>query len=63
MIDESNKAIDDMKKEFVDIRTISSERKCTDLIKNQEELVAADKARKENRQGIQEICRMQGSKS
>jgi len=38
-----------MKAEFTDIRVIPYDRKCQDLLKNQEELIAADKARKENR--------------
>lgn len=33
------------------------------IIRYQEELLAADKSRKENRMGIQEICRMTGSLS
>ena len=33
------------------------------LVELQEELINADKARKENRQGIQEVCRMSGSLS
>ena len=52
-----------MKREFIDIRKINYERKCKELNENEDELIAADKARKENRQGIQEICRMLGSKS
>ena len=38
-----------MEKEFVDIRVVPHDRKCADLIRNQEELIEADKSRKENR--------------
>ena len=31
------------------------------LVEHQEDLIKADKNRKENRRGIQEICRMRGS--
>jgi len=35
--------------------------KMTELVQHQEDLIKADKARKENRQGVQEVCRMMGS--
>jgi len=38
-----------MENDFIEIREIPYPRKCNDLIKNYEELLEADKARKENR--------------
>ena len=38
-------------------------RKMKLLVEYQDELIVADKTRKENRQGIQDICRMTGSLS
>ena len=47
--------------QFEDPEHFPYERKLKILVEYQEELIQADKDRKENRRGIQEICRMTGS--
>jgi hypothetical protein len=49
--------------QFHDEKLYSYKRKMKILVELQDELIQADKNRKENRQGIQDICRMTGSLS
>ena len=53
--------LDDLMKRFNNEKVYTAEAKMIELVQHQEDLIKADKARKENRQGVQEVCRMMGS--
>ena len=47
--------------DYNDIKKTTHEDRMQKLIQHYDSLILADKARKENRNGVQEICRMTGS--
>jgi len=58
---EEQELIHNPEMQFDDPRIYNFERKMKLLVQNQDQLIKADKARPNNRRGIQEICRMTGS--